>query len=146
VTGAGPAEPFFHVGIIVEDLDAAMAELGRALNVTWGPAIAREVGPWRYRIAYSVEGPPHLELVEGAPDSPWARAPGLDHLGWWTADQDAELARLAEQGIAVDADLRELGSALYVRAPVTDMRLELNDASRRDGLYSSLGRPAPEKA
>lgn len=103
----------FHTGIRVPDLDAAMSELGPALNVTW--AEAREVGampvwtpeaglrkvPLRY--VYSCEGPQHVELLESAPGSPWygGDQPGVHHVGLWVDDVKAEVDDCLSRGWTV---------------------------------------------
>ena len=137
----------FHIGIVVADLDAAMAELTRAAGLSWGEPIDRRTGEWDYRIVYSIEGPPHVELVEGAPGSPWdaSEGPRLDHAGWWIDNVSAEKERLEAIGLSVDADLRPLpgGRAVYMHAPATGLRFELNDSAGEAAFYERLGRGTP---
>jgi hypothetical protein len=141
----------FHLGLAVADLDAAMAELTAAFGIQWSEPIERQIADWRYRVVYSIEGPPHLELVsvdDGPADSPWdvTGGPRLDHAGWWIEDISAVKERLEALGMTVEFDLRDLsgGSAVYMRSPASGLRIELNNRRSRTSLYGRLGREAPE--
>jgi hypothetical protein len=125
--------PYFHVGLVVEDLDAAMKELSAATGLQWAKVVTREIGDWTYRLVYSRTGPPYVELVEGGEGTPWdvSNGPRLDHLGWWIGDVDAELERLAAVGVPVERDLRQLGSAAFVKAPASGLKIELIGRDRR---------------
>jgi hypothetical protein len=137
----------FHIGIVVQDLEAAMDEMGRAAGLTWCEPIHRTTGDWSYRLVYSIEGPPHIELLEGPPGSPWdaTAGPRLDHAGWWTENIPEELERLKSAGMEVDFDLRsyEGGTAVYMRVPATGLRYELNNVNGRKPLYERLDREIP---
>jgi catechol 2,3-dioxygenase-like lactoylglutathione lyase family enzyme len=97
----------FHTGIVVDDLEAAKAELGEALGVTWhdGGAEIRMIGDdggrtVRSAYALSIEGPHHVELVQSIEGTVWtAAAPGqAHHLGYWVDDVTATSAALVERG------------------------------------------------
>src|SRR5436190_11972214 len=58
----------YHVGVRVVDLEAAMAELGKALGITWASVVERDQAAWTpaegsfttpLRFTYSCEGPQH---------------------------------------------------------------------------------------
>ena len=62
------------------DLDAAMAELGDVLSLTWCEPQTRDQSLWLpdvgaatipLRFTYSAAGPQHVELLQGAPGSVW---------------------------------------------------------------------------
>ncbi len=64
----------FHVGIRVPELEAAMAELGDGLGLTWAEVVEREQTIWTpaggagtvtLRFTYSCDGPQHVELLQG---------------------------------------------------------------------------------
>jgi Glyoxalase/Bleomycin resistance protein/Dioxygenase superfamily len=94
--------PFFHVGFIVSDLDAAMEEFQAALGIEWRApidAIVPLLGPGRVVEAevYSVSsegGSPAIELVQSVPGTPLAGDGGVSfhHLGFWT-DRLADSSR-----------------------------------------------------
>jgi hypothetical protein len=101
-------EQFFQVGIVVSDLEAAMQQLTAAVGLTWGAPRASEMGPWKYRLAFSHQGPPHVELIEAPAGSPWQpdgpSAMRIDHLQWWSQDLEADTERLLRTGVTVDVD------------------------------------------
>ena len=122
----------YHQGVRVPDLDAAMAELGPALGLTWCEPQQREQAVWLpgegattipLRFTYSAEGPLHVELLEGAPGSIWdgRTEPGLHHVGLWCDDVAAETARLVEAGWTVRLGQRGpedgYGAFTYVQPP-----------------------------
>ena len=100
----------FHTGIVVENLEKAMEEIGQALNLDWSSV--REFDPivhWipdvgRKEIAmkavYSKQGPVHLELCEGPADSFYdiRKAAEGRHVGIWVDDLVAETERLQSLG------------------------------------------------
>jgi hypothetical protein len=86
--------PFFHVGFIVPDLDAAMKELQAALGIAWRAPVDAMVpllGPEgviesNVYSVYSQGGPPAIELIQSVPGTPLAGNGGVSfhHLGFWT--------------------------------------------------------------
>lgn len=105
-------EDFYHTGIIVPDLEEAMARLTTLAGYRW-------IAPMSYTLpfrtasgtqevtstfVYSLQAP-HLELVKEAPGTAWTAAPGnaVHHLGYWT-DNLAESAQMLEDnGFAFEA-------------------------------------------
>ena len=99
----------YHHGVRVADLDAAMAELGDTLSLTWCEPQRRdqqvwlpEIGPTAIplRFTYSMQGPQYLELLEGEPGSIWdgREQPGLHHIGVWSDDVAGETEALIGRG------------------------------------------------
>lgn len=97
----------WHTGIVVDDLAAAMDELGDELGVTWyeGGAEVRMItddGVRTVKTAYALskEGPHHVELGQSIDGTLWSvTAPGhAHHLGYWVDDVAASSAALARQG------------------------------------------------
>lgn len=103
-------QQLFHTGIRVPDLDAAMTEIGGAMGVTWAEPVTNPAqAVWTpdqgsqevaLRFTYSCEGPQHIELLQGAPGSPWdgSEHPGVHHQGVWVDDVAAEAAALEAAG------------------------------------------------
>lgn len=103
----------YHHGVRVPNLDAAMAELGDSLGVTWCEPQQREQQVWlpgvgastvALRFTYSAgDGPQHIELLEGEPGSIWdgREQPGLHHMGVWSDDVAADTQRMVDLGWAV---------------------------------------------
>ncbi|MGB8391254.1 VOC family protein, partial [Mycobacterium sp.] len=83
VSGALRPEDFYHTGIIVPDLDAAMARLSALAGYRWITPLSFTL-PFRTAtgtreltstFVYSLQAP-HVELIQEVPDSPWTAAPG----------------------------------------------------------------------
>ena len=123
---------FFHVGIRVADLEAAMAEVGDNVGVTWASVQDRPmsvwspaIGPvvWQLAVTYSIEGPVHYELMQGERGSIWdaSDAPGAHHLGYWSDDVKADTEALLGEGytleMAAAAPEDGYGRFTYLRAP-----------------------------
>lgn len=97
--------PAYHFALVVENLEAAKQELTEALGLTWARDQRRQAcleAPDHpitlyMAYAYSLEGPPYLEIIEQRPDSPFAQL-GLHHIGVWSDDPRAESARLEQAG------------------------------------------------
>jgi catechol 2,3-dioxygenase-like lactoylglutathione lyase family enzyme len=135
----------FHVGIVVDDLDAAMGTLGGTLGLTWAPVQQREqvvrtgdgdVRSDEIRFTYSAEGVPHLELIESATRRVWQPGPPgqLHHVGAFATDVAAASRRLAADGAPLEfggGDGDEPAGFAYHLAP-GGLRVELVEAARRE--------------
>ena len=99
----------YHQGVRVPDLDAAMAELGDVLSLTWCEPQEREQAVWLpevgsttipLRFTYSAGGPQHVELLQGPPGSIWDGTdhPGIHHVGVWSDDVAGETRELVAAG------------------------------------------------
>ncbi len=75
-------ERYYHVGIVVPDLEAAQAYYTDLLGLEWGPVIETDIEVrlgdgseqvFPNKIVYST-GEPHLELIQETPGSPWVSA------------------------------------------------------------------------
>ena len=135
----------FHVGVVVEDLDDAMRALGGTLDLTWAPVQEREQvvrtgdGELRsdqIRFTYSVEGVPHLELIESATRRVWQPGPPgqLHHVGVFADDVAASSRRLAADGAPLEfggGDADDPAGFAYHLVP-GGLRVELVEAARRE--------------
>lgn len=123
---------FFHVGIRVTDIEAAMAEIGGYAGVTWASVQDRPMTVWQpstgnvvlqLALTYSVEGPVHLELLQGPAGSIWdgSDAPGAHHFGYWSDDVCADTEAMLSGGytleLAASAPEEGYGRFTYVRSP-----------------------------
>lgn len=140
---------FYHLCFVVADLDQAMRDMSRVLGVDWSVPGDGRLGEWKYRIVFSVQGPPFFEMIQGSPGSPWDASGGsrFDHLGYWTADIAADKDRLAERGAPVEFDSCLYGRAFsYHRLVSIGARVEIVDASVQAAFletWSPGGRPMP---
>jgi hypothetical protein len=102
----------FHIGIVVEDLDAGLRELGELLGYEWCPVFAIEtpvVLPEGeimvdLRFVYS-KTQPRVELIRAVSGTPWVPAAdsGIHHAGYWTDDLAGDARRLESSGYAEEA-------------------------------------------
>jgi len=105
--------PFYHFGILVEDLDAAIGRFAELFGLTFiGPRtfrISRLADPDEHRLevqaAYSHQGPPHLELIEAAGDGLYGPSRlGFHHVGLWDPAIDTNRKTyLSEKALRSDA-------------------------------------------
>lgn len=147
----------FHVGIIVEDLEAARRRMTELFGLTWGPiqrypATDNRDGDGNdvvlpSAICYSV-GEPSIELIEEVPGSVWERNPfsNLHHIAFWTADLGAESAALTGAGCPLQLCGRYGDAApsffAYHQVPELGIRVEVLDQAIRS-MMSPLFQPDP---
>jgi catechol 2,3-dioxygenase-like lactoylglutathione lyase family enzyme len=97
-------QDYYHTGIVVPDLNAAMTRLSALAGYRWITPLTYTL-PFRTpdgtreltsTFVYSLQTP-HLELIQQVPDSPWTAAPhnAVHHLGYFT-DNLAETASMLE--------------------------------------------------
>lgn len=140
-----------HLGLVVADLDAAMAGLGAswvamepvAVPVAWP---GREARAARLRIAWASLGRLHCELIEAVDVDPWMRTGRLHHVGWWVPDVEGASKRLAELGLPLEAcDESPSGRPIhfaYHRA--REGRVEVSAGRRGEQLRRLCPRPAAD--
>lgn len=159
---SGPTErdskgPYFHVGIVVADLDAAQAQLSELLGVTWGPVLdvptydvrdgAGQDGTVRMRMCYSAGAAPHLELIEEVPGTVWVcnEHSNLHHIGAWTGSFLADSERFATAACPM-----QTAGRVGDQSPVTfayhgtdlGVRIELVDEDWREAISGLFQPPA----
>lgn len=134
----------FHVGIIVADLEAAMASYSATTGCTWHSVQDRDVTllvggeplATHVHFNYSVEGPVQLELIQGLAGTPWDAAVhgGLDHVGCWSDDLAGDIDRVTTQGweLLYGADDGEgaVAGFCFLRTP-TGQQVELLDVEMK---------------
>ncbi len=102
----------FHVGIVVDDLDGALAQLTGLFGYDWGGEVdaTRPVqlpageAIVRFRFRYS-RTTPRVEVIQSQPSTLWTVAPGsgIHHLGYWSDDVAADGAALEAAGYVLEA-------------------------------------------
>lgn len=107
-------EAFWHLGILVHDLPAAIERYTRTMGIEFHPPITVPMGGLQQAgteedltlsLAFSKVGPPYLELIRAAgtglfrPD----QGEGLHHFGVWMADGEQLESRLRKDGIDIAA-------------------------------------------
>lgn len=140
----------FHTGFVVPDVEAAMAELAAVFDLTWAPVTRVTMtlrgadGPFdaAMTFTYSVQGPPHLELLAPVPGTPWnqADAPApvgaqaAHHVGVWSDDLPGDSAAMEAAGAPRIVTYEHSGEGArgfaYHRLP-SGLLVELVDRSRK---------------
>jgi Glyoxalase/Bleomycin resistance protein/Dioxygenase superfamily len=132
-------EDLYHTGIVVPDIDAAMARLTASGGYQWTTAQSYTL-PFRTTsgtreltstFVYSVQAP-HLELINEVPGSPWTTAPGraIHHLGYFTDDLAGTARALEDNGFTFEATAAVSDAELALFAYYVDAfgtRIEIVD-------------------
>ncbi len=140
---------FYHVCFAVPNIERAMEDFQRSAGVRWSAPLSDRLGEWDYRIVFSTEGPPFIELIEGPAGSPWDTSQGarFDHIGFWSSDVQQGSRRLEQQGMTLDFSGCPYGRPFaYHRMESIGARIELVDSGRQAGFLSRWnpdGAPMP---
>jgi hypothetical protein len=145
---------FYHVGLIVENLQEAMDELSQSVGLHWEEPHDSEYGSSRIRVTMSIEGPPFIELIQGEPGGLWDTSQGsrMDHIGFWAEDLESEKQKLSAAGMVLDFDSAHYGFGTrgsvfsYHRSPKTGLRIELIGLARVAAMFARRGLPSPAEA
>lgn len=113
-----PALPpsFFHVGIVVPDLDHAVARYSDVLGIEFTEPAVFDIPrledpdphPFKLTAVFSRTEPPYYELIqaEGGGIVSVANAGKILYYGCWEPDMAGRLAKLRAQGVGLDALFR----------------------------------------
>lgn len=142
---------YFHVGYVVSDLSEAMERLTASAGLSWAAARtlpttlrtpAGEISA-TVQLTYSVQGPPHLELIQELPGTVWgSEHRGYHHMGYWSARLADDIDSLTRSGFELEAAAMDDNGAparfAYLREPYTGLRIELRDEARRPSMEQWL--------
>jgi hypothetical protein len=117
----------YHAGIVVDDFDAALADLSALFGYEFASPLALST-PVRFpedgqtaertidlRFTYSVTVP-RVEVIQTIPGTLWipAAGSGIHHLGYWSDDLGADSSLLEERGYPLEAaGARPDGTAIW---------------------------------
>lgn len=144
-------EGLFHIGIIVPDMSRGMADIARRFGCEFpDPRQANVTVRYRgvesqvpVKFAYSMQGPPYIELIESVPGTVWEAPSGsrIHHLGVFCNNLEEEIAKLEKEGFHYEAASlgpdKSLQGAQYINSE-TLVRLELIRGETRDGFLKML--------
>jgi hypothetical protein len=147
-----PYQQLFHNGVVVADLEAAMATLGKAFDLQWTqPHRFSGLSLWTPErglesidllVSYSRQGPQRLELIEAKETGfySYPREPGPHHAGIWVDDLAHEIRQLRRQGWQVAAaggsPDENYGLFAYLEHAHSHLLLELVSTELRPALES----------
>lgn len=130
----------FHTGFLVRDLREAMDLYQRTMGVRWAtPYVYEALALWspergehqvRLEVAYSRDGPQHLEIQAGEPGSVYdADVHSGHHVGFWVDDVAAAAEPMLAKGwtivVANKSPEQGFGTFVYLRPPTHGMLVEL---------------------
>jgi hypothetical protein len=102
----------FHAGIVVDDVEAALADLTDLFGYRWCERISVTTpvvlpagdAAVDLSFAYSMSTP-RLEVIQSVPGTLWTPVPGsgIHHLGYWSDDLAADSALLSQRGYEAEA-------------------------------------------
>jgi hypothetical protein len=158
MTFALQPEDLYHTGIVVPDLDVAIARLSALAGYRWITPLtytlpfrtATGVQELSSTVVYSVQSP-HIELIQEVPGTPWTAARGnsVHHLGYFT-DNLADAARtLEDNGFAFEATAAVSPPGLALFAYYVDefgTRIEIVDRALFPDFPAFLKSAAPPEA
>jgi catechol 2,3-dioxygenase-like lactoylglutathione lyase family enzyme len=136
---------YFHVGVIVPDLQKAMDDFSRVLGLTFAePAHVHipflsdpDTHPHDVHVVFSEDGPPYYELIEANGSGIFSAREErkILYVGMYEPDMEGRIRILQEQGIGIEAVARfEEGAApdwIITKPDVLGIRLEYVDSSDR---------------
>jgi catechol 2,3-dioxygenase-like lactoylglutathione lyase family enzyme len=88
-------ETYFHLGILVKDVEAARSDFSVRLGLEFEPVHGQQLATGETtRFCYSLQGPPYLELVEMTGTGSWSpeQPEGFHHIGLSDPDMPARCA------------------------------------------------------
>ena len=107
---------FFHVGVVVADLDQAVARYSDVLGVDFTEPAVFDIPrledplphPFKLTAVFSRTEPPYYELIQAEGDGivSIAQAGRILYYGVWEPDMAGRLDRLRAQGVGIDAAFR----------------------------------------
>jgi hypothetical protein len=109
---------YYHVGIVVPELEPAREHLTELLGIRWGPIMERGSVETFYgkngeklnplRLSYSIDEP-YIELIQHTPDSIWElnEHSNLHHIGFWSDAIPDDSRSMAATGCPLDICFRD---------------------------------------
>ncbi len=136
----------FHSGYLVRDLAAEMAAMSNALNIRWAkPYVYEALTIWtpdrgahqiRLEVAYSADGPQHIEIQTGPAGSVYdPERHSAHHIGLWVENVEAAALPMLAQGwspvVSALSPDQGFGTFVYLQPPREGMLVELVNLSAR---------------
>jgi catechol 2,3-dioxygenase-like lactoylglutathione lyase family enzyme len=141
--------PFFHIGVIVEDLAEAVARYSEVLGVTFTEPATFHIPcledpdphPFDLVAAFSMTAPPYYELIQAQGDGICSveNANRLLYFGIWEHDMAKRMEELEKQGIGLDARFRTDPTAtpfaIITKPDLLGVRIEYVDATAEQAIH-----------
>ncbi len=133
-------QPYTHVGIVVDDLEAACDRYRRDLGLEFAEVISWTLDLWTpdgvvnvpSTFTYAAGGTPSIELLQSVPGTTWQTSGGAHHIGYWSTELASDSAELVGRGYQLTGTLAtadgEPSGFAYHAHPDGGPLLELVDA------------------
>ena len=143
--------PYFHIGILVPEMNSAIEKFSDILHLDFSPPtpihfnlVEGPDGPYPYDslFTYSRQGPPYIELVEARSFGIHANTSGfgVHHVGFWETSIETQLETIEEKGLRAESRVVDPEGKTFVWYSNPDdlsgVRLEYIDEARREGLLA----------
>ena len=104
-----------HICYTTMDIDQAMFSLGKSLGVEWHSPTTDNVGKHEYKIVFSKNFKPAIELIQADKSSPWSPSFGLTlhHFAFWSTNLANEENRARKNGLKIEFDGRQYGRSYF---------------------------------
>jgi catechol 2,3-dioxygenase-like lactoylglutathione lyase family enzyme len=143
-----PGDSYFHVGIIVPDLNAAIARYSDVLGINFTEPATFNIPcledpdphPGQLVAAFSMTKPPYFELIQAAGNGITSvkHAGNILYYGIWETDMVGRLLKLKKQNVGMDALFKmEPNSAPFAMITKPDLvgaRIEYVDVSDKEAI------------
>ncbi|MGF1617795.1 MAG: VOC family protein [Acidimicrobiia bacterium] len=148
------AIPYYHIGILVPDLDEAVERFSDVLGVTFADRVYQDsqhfddggvLRDLRLHLTYSIDGPPYYELIEAQGDEGLysiKHGAGLHHVGIWEPDPTAKREEYYAKGMTHEATIYRPDGSIIVTffdpEPLGGVRIEFANLDLKEGHESWL--------
>jgi hypothetical protein len=149
---------FYHVGIVVPEVEPAQRHLTEMLGIEWGPVMERGSIETIYsddgeilnplRLSYSIS-PPHIELIQHTPNSIWEfneHHSNLHHIGFWSDTLVADSQAMSRSRCPLGVHFRDVDGApehfVFHRSPL-GFNVELVDLGLKPQVEATMLIPPP---
>ena len=146
---------YYHVGIVVPEVEPAREHLTELLGIRWGPVMERGSVETFYgkngeilnplRLCYSLDEP-HIELIQHTPGSMWElnEHSNLHHIGFWSdaiADDTLAMERVGcPMGVCFRDEHDQPAFFSHNRSPL-GFWVEIVDVANRPSMRETMLQP-----
>lgn len=138
-------EDNFHVGVVVDDLDAAVGELADLFGYRWCPTldvqtpVVLPTGDLMLDLHFTYSATtPRVEVIKSVPGTLWvpAAGSGVHHVGYWSDNVESDGRALVSRGYAEEArGVQPDGTVVWsYHRSINGPRIELVSRQIQDGL------------
>jgi catechol 2,3-dioxygenase-like lactoylglutathione lyase family enzyme len=156
------APSFFHVGVVVDDIETAIARYSEVFGISFSEPETALIpymadpdpidGPVQQIVAFARTAPPFYQLIQAGENGVFSAANTgkVLYYGYWETDMAARIKRLDELGIGIDVRMAASADALpyaVITAPdLLGVRVQYVNPSLHPSLYQEGDEASDEQA